>query len=147
MFVVIALIVFRIGSYIPVPGVNPQAMLALMEGQQGTIVDMFNMFSGGALQRFSLLAEQYRAAPQVTRKRLMLETMQDVLAGSPKVMASGDGDKVLYLPLDKIGAPLLPPVTGEVATPTERMGASAVPAVEATRNRDSGRSGREGRDR
>ena len=56
MFVVIALIVFRIGSYIPVPGVNPQAMLALMEGQQGTIVDMFNMFSGGALQRFSLLA-------------------------------------------------------------------------------------------
>jgi preprotein translocase subunit SecY len=55
-FVVIALIVFRIGSYIPVPGVNPQAMLALMEGQQGTIVDMFNMFSGGALQRFSLLA-------------------------------------------------------------------------------------------
>ncbi|HQW64446.1 MAG TPA: FtsH protease activity modulator HflK [Pseudomonadota bacterium] len=101
----------------------------------------------GESQRFSLLAEQYRAAPQVTRKRLMLETMQDVLAGSPKVMASGDGDKVLYLPLDKIGAPLLPPVTGEVATPTERMGASAVPAVEASRNRDSGRSGREGRDR
>jgi preprotein translocase subunit SecY len=56
MFVVIALIVFRIGSYIPVPGVNPQAMIQLMEGQQGTIVDMFNMFSGGALQRFSLLA-------------------------------------------------------------------------------------------
>lgn len=56
MFVIIALIVFRIGSYIPVPGVNPQAMIQLMEGQQGTIVDMFNMFSGGALQRFSLLA-------------------------------------------------------------------------------------------
>ncbi len=56
MFVVLALIVYRIGSYIPVPGVNPQAMLQLMEGQQGTIVDMFNMFSGGALQRFSLLA-------------------------------------------------------------------------------------------
>ncbi|MFM6988496.1 MAG: preprotein translocase subunit SecY [Arenimonas sp.] len=56
MFVVLALIVYRIGSYIPVPGVNPQAMLALMEAQQGTIVDMFNMFSGGALHRFSLLA-------------------------------------------------------------------------------------------
>ena len=56
MFGVLALIVFRIGSYIPVPGVNPQAMLALMEAQQGTIVDMFNMFSGGALHRFSLLA-------------------------------------------------------------------------------------------
>ena len=56
MFVFIALIVFRIGSYIPVPGVNPQVMLELMESQKGTIVDMFNMFSGGALSRFSLLA-------------------------------------------------------------------------------------------
>jgi len=56
MFVVLALIVFRIGSYIPVPGVNPQVMLQLMESQKGTIVDMFNMFSGGALHRFSLLA-------------------------------------------------------------------------------------------
>lgn len=55
-FVVLALVVYRIGSYIPVPGVNPQAMLALMESQKGTIVDMFNMFSGGALHRFSLLA-------------------------------------------------------------------------------------------
>jgi preprotein translocase subunit SecY len=54
--VVLALIVFRIGSYIPVPGVNPEVMLQLMESQKGTIVDMFNMFSGGALHRFSLLA-------------------------------------------------------------------------------------------
>src|SRR5678810_809388 len=55
-FVLGALIVYRIGCYIPVPGVNPQAMLQLMEAQKGTIVDMFNMFSGGALQRFSLFA-------------------------------------------------------------------------------------------
>src|SRR5690606_40335158 len=53
LFVVGALLVYRIGSYIPVPGVNPDAMLRLMESQQGTIVDMFNMFSGGALERFS----------------------------------------------------------------------------------------------
>ena len=51
-----ALIVYRIGCFIPVPGVNPEAMLQLMEAQEGTIVDMFNMFSGGALQRFSLFA-------------------------------------------------------------------------------------------
>jgi preprotein translocase subunit SecY len=56
LFVVGALIVYRIGCYIPVPGVNPEAMLQLMESQKGTIVDMFNMFSGGALQRFSLFA-------------------------------------------------------------------------------------------
>ena len=56
LFVVGALIVYRIGTFIPVPGVDPDAMLRLMEGQQGTIVDMFNMFSGGALERFSLFA-------------------------------------------------------------------------------------------
>ena len=56
VFVILALIVFRIGTYIPVPGIDPAAMLRLMEQQQGTIVDMFNMFSGGALNRFSLFA-------------------------------------------------------------------------------------------
>ena len=56
LFVVVALIVFRFGTFIPVPGVNPEAMLALMEQQRGTIVDMFNMFSGGALERMSIFA-------------------------------------------------------------------------------------------
>ena len=56
IFVIGALIVFRIGCFIPVPGVNPDAMLAMMEAQGGGIVDMFNMFSGGALHRFSIFA-------------------------------------------------------------------------------------------
>ena len=56
LFVVGALIVYRIGCFIPVPGVNPDAMLAMMQAQGGGIVDMFNMFSGGALHRFSLFA-------------------------------------------------------------------------------------------
>jgi len=55
-FVLLALVVYRIGSYIPVPGVDPARLLQLMESQKGTIVDMFNMFSGGALHRFSLFA-------------------------------------------------------------------------------------------
>ena len=55
-FVLLALIVYRIGSYIPVPGVDSAKLLQLMESQKGTIVDMFNMFSGGALHRFSLFA-------------------------------------------------------------------------------------------
>jgi preprotein translocase subunit SecY len=56
LFVLLALIVYRIGSYIPVPGVDSAKLLQLMESQKGTIVDMFNMFSGGALHRFSLFA-------------------------------------------------------------------------------------------
>lgn len=56
MFVAGALLVFRIGTFIPVPGVNPVALAALFEQAQGSILDMFNMFSGGALERASLFA-------------------------------------------------------------------------------------------
>ncbi len=56
LFVLGALLVFRIGTHIPVPGIDPVALAALFEQQRGTILDMFNMFSGGALQRFSVLA-------------------------------------------------------------------------------------------
>jgi preprotein translocase subunit SecY len=56
LFLIGALIVYRIGTYIPVPGVNPAALASLFEQQAGTILDMFNMFSGGALERASLFA-------------------------------------------------------------------------------------------
>jgi len=56
LFVIGALVVFRIGSFIPVPGIDPIALQILFDQQRGTILDMFNMFSGGALGRFSLFA-------------------------------------------------------------------------------------------
>jgi preprotein translocase subunit SecY len=56
IFVLLAIIVFRIGSFIPVPGIDPAALAALFEQQKGTILDMFNMFSGGALKRLTLFA-------------------------------------------------------------------------------------------
>ena len=56
LFVLGAVIVFRTGSFIPVPGIDPIALDLLFNQQRGTILDMFNMFSGGALGRFSLFA-------------------------------------------------------------------------------------------
>jgi len=56
LFVLGAMIIFRLGTFIPVPGVDPAAMLRLVEQQKGTIIDMFNMFSGGALERLSVFA-------------------------------------------------------------------------------------------
>ena len=56
LFVLGAIIVYRIGTFIPVPGVDPAALAALFDQQKGTILDMFNMFSGGALKRASLFA-------------------------------------------------------------------------------------------
>jgi len=56
LFLIGALIVYRIGTFVPVPGVNAVALAALWDQQSGTILDMFNMFSGGALERASLFA-------------------------------------------------------------------------------------------
>lgn len=55
-FVLFALLVYRIGTHIPVPGINPDALQRLFEQNQGGILDLFNMFSGGALERMSILA-------------------------------------------------------------------------------------------
>ncbi len=56
MFLLMALIVYRIGTHIPVPGIDPDQLSALFQSQQGGILGMFNMFSGGALSRFSVFA-------------------------------------------------------------------------------------------
>ena len=56
VFLVLALIVFRIGTHIPVPGINPVELAKLFDSQGGGILGMFNMFSGGALSRFSVFA-------------------------------------------------------------------------------------------
>jgi preprotein translocase subunit SecY len=55
-FLLGALVVYRIGTFIPVPGIDAARFAAFFSGQQGTLLGMFNMFSGGALQRFSILA-------------------------------------------------------------------------------------------
>ena len=56
LFVVGALIVYRIGAYIPVPGIDPKVLSTLFQQQQGSILGVFNLFSGGALGRMSIFA-------------------------------------------------------------------------------------------
>lgn len=55
-FVLLAIIVYRIGTHIPVPGIDPAQLAALFNQNQGTILGLANMFSGGALERMSILA-------------------------------------------------------------------------------------------
>ncbi|MEN9465164.1 MAG: preprotein translocase subunit SecY [Pseudomonadota bacterium] len=55
-FLLLAIVVYRVGTHIPVPGINPDALARLFQQNQGTILEMFNMFSGGALERMSILA-------------------------------------------------------------------------------------------
>ena len=56
VFLVLALVVYRIGAHIPVPGIDPDQLAQLFRGQQGGILGMFNLFSGGALSRFTVFA-------------------------------------------------------------------------------------------
>ena len=56
VFLLLALVVYRIGTHIPVPGIDPNQLQQLFKGQQGGILSLFNMFSGGALSRFSIFA-------------------------------------------------------------------------------------------
>ncbi|MDM0038694.1 preprotein translocase subunit SecY [Variovorax sp. J22G21] len=56
VFLLLALVVYRIGAHIPVPGINPDQLAQLFQGQQGGILSLFNMFSGGALSRFTVFA-------------------------------------------------------------------------------------------
>jgi preprotein translocase subunit SecY len=55
-FLFVAIVIYRIGTHIPVPGIDPDRLSDLFNQNQGTIVGMFNMFSGGALERMSILA-------------------------------------------------------------------------------------------
>ena len=89
----------------------------------------------GDSQRYSLLAEQYRKAPEVTRKRLYLETMEAVLRASPKVVA-GRGNNVIYLPVDRASNPTptapvtLPTVTANLPPPDDSARPDRAPRPE-----------------
>ncbi len=56
VFLLLALVVYRIGAHIPVPGIDPGQLQQLFKGQEGGILSLFNMFSGGALSRFAVFA-------------------------------------------------------------------------------------------
>jgi preprotein translocase subunit SecY len=90
LFVVGALIVYRIGCYIPVPGVNPEAMLQLMNSQKGTVVDMFNMFSGGALARFSLFA--LNVMPYISAS-IVMQLMVQILPSLKALQKEGESGR------------------------------------------------------
>ncbi len=90
LFVVAALIVYRIGCYVPFPGVNPQAMVDFMATRQGTIVDMFNMFSGGALHRLSLFA--LNVAPYISAS-IVVQLLTQIVPSLKAIQKEGESGR------------------------------------------------------
>ena len=88
-FVIGALVVFRLGSFIPVPGVNPEAMTNLI-GQSGGLLDMFNMFSGGSLERFSVFA--LGVIPYISAS-IVVQMMGSVIPSLQQLRKEGEAGK------------------------------------------------------
>ena len=68
-FVLLAIIIYRIGTHIPIPGIDPDKLASLFQQNQGTLLDLFNMFSGGALERMSIMA--LNIMPYITASIIM----------------------------------------------------------------------------
>ena len=109
LFVLGALIVYRIGCFIPVPGVNPDARLAMMQAQGGGIVDMFNMFSGGALHRFSIFA--LNVMPYISAS-IVMQLGVHIFPSLKALQKEGESGRRKITQYSRIGAVLLAVVQG-----------------------------------
>lgn len=128
LFVLGALIVYRIGCYVPVPGVNPDAMLQLMEAQEGTIVDMFNMFTGGALERFSLFA--LNVMPYISSS-IIVQLLVQIVPSLKAIQKEGESGRRRINQWSRIGAiPLAVFQAWGIASALQASGASqGIPVV------------------
>ncbi|SDQ45885.1 protein translocase subunit secY/sec61 alpha [Pseudoxanthomonas sp. CF385] len=109
LFVLGALIVYRIGCFVPVPGVNPDAMLAMMQAQGGGIVDMFNMFSGGALHRFSIFA--LNVMPYISAS-IVMQLGVHIFPSLKALQKEGESGRRKITQYSRIGAVMLAVVQG-----------------------------------
>jgi preprotein translocase subunit SecY len=89
-FLFIAIIVYRIGTHIPVPGIDPERLAALFNQNQGTILGLFNMFSGGALERMSILA--LGIMPYISAS-IIMQLMSSVVPTLEQLKKEGDAGR------------------------------------------------------
>ncbi len=90
LFLLGALIVYRIGSFIPVPGIDPAKLASLFDQQKGTILDMFNMFSGGALHRLSIFA--LGVTPYISAS-IIVQLMASVMPQLKEIKKEGEAGR------------------------------------------------------
>ena len=89
-FLIGALIVYRIGAHIPVPGINPAELAKLFQSSQTGLLDMFNMFSGGALSRFTVFA--IGIMPYISAS-IILQLASEVLPSLKQLKKEGDAGR------------------------------------------------------
>ena len=127
LFVLGALIVYRIGTYIPVPGINPTALAELFRGTQSSIVGLFNMFSGGALERFSLFA--LGIMPYISAS-IIMQLMSAVVPQLEQLKKEGESGRRKITQYTRYGTVLLATVQAlGIAVALESQQAGGMPVV------------------
>ena len=90
VFLLLALVVYRVGAHIPVPGIDPTQLQQLFKGQQGGILSLFNMFSGGALSRFTIFA--LGIMPYISAS-IIMQLLTYVLPAFEQLKKEGEGGR------------------------------------------------------
>jgi preprotein translocase subunit SecY len=103
-FLIGALVVYRIGTFIPVPGINPQRVAEIFSGQSGTILGVVNMFSGGALERWSIFA--MGVMPYISAS-IIIQMMSMVVPSLMELRKEGESGRRKITQLTRYGTVLL----------------------------------------
>ncbi len=130
LFALGALIVFRIGTFIPVPGVNPVALAELLKQQSGTILDMFNMFSGGALKRASLFA--LGIMPYISAS-IIIQLMSSVIPVLEQLKKEGEAGRRKITQYTRYGTVILATFQAigiSIALQNQQVGGDAIVVVQ-----------------
>lgn len=108
-FLLGALVVYRIGTFIPVPGIDPVALARFFESQEGTILSMFNMFSGGALERLSIFA--LGVMPYISAS-IIIQMMAVVVPQLAAIKKEGESGRRKLTQYTRYGTVLLAAIQG-----------------------------------
>ncbi|HYJ40538.1 MAG TPA: preprotein translocase subunit SecY [Steroidobacteraceae bacterium] len=111
-FLLGALVVYRVGTFIPAPGIDPVALARFFQEQQGTILDIFNMFSGGALERLSIFA--LGVMPYISAS-IIIQMMAVVMPQLAAIKKEGESGRRKLTQYTRYGTVLLATVQGASA--------------------------------
>jgi preprotein translocase subunit SecY len=129
LFLLGALVVFRIGTFIPVPGINPVALKELFDGTQSSIVGLFNMFSGGALERFSIFA--LGIMPYISAS-IIMQLMSSAVPALEQLKKEGEAGRRKITQYTRYGTVILATVQAlGIAIALESQQAGGMPVVVA----------------
>ena len=104
VFLLLALVVYRLGTHVPVPGINPDALADMFQSNSGGILGLFNMFSGGALERFSVLA--LGIMPYISAS-IIMQLMSSVVPALEAIKKEGESGRRKITQYTRYGTVLL----------------------------------------